>query len=226
MNGDVPLDMTEVDWGDAANEVDAFLNETDDDDEDEGDYGSGMGEDDDGNETDGSSFSYGGDGDDTAPSTSNLTTAATRKRGRNLTDSEDESSASSSKPIVHTRKRVVVGSSSSSALASSVGVGSPLQKRVKTARSRTSKLKVSFPPPSEDGTEEELTKDAEEGVEERSGLRKSDGMSSSTPKSLALLTGEREEEAPPTGASSEMDSDDEAFFKSMAAEVEQGWSKE
>lgn len=161
-----PVDMTEVDWDAAADEVDAFLNETDDDDN--------GGDETDGNETDGSVASNG-----TGP----------RKRHRASTDSEDENPPPKS-----------------NSKASAIDAGSPLQKRVKTSRSRKSKLKVSFPPHPDD----------EPGLSQSVQLppRSSPNRGPPSPP-------------PPDGyepsvGSSSVGSDDDDFGD-MAAELESGW---
>lgn len=173
------LDMTGVDWGDAMDEIDACLDETDEEDL--------------GDQTD-------GDGDVTDGSTSGI--GPGKKRGRvsgeggklNRVGGREEGS-----------------------------VGSPLQKRVKTSRSRKSGLKVSYAV-DDDRTDEGLddlassspapvVADPSESVVEifKGGI---------PPPSIEQKEGE---DAPSQGGSSD-DSDDEAFFASMAAEVESGWS--
>lgn len=190
------FDPGEMDWDDAAKEVDDFLNETDDDE------GVGGGEDTD----DGASA--GGDESDTGSA------KGSRKRGR-LTDSEDEGGPSRSN-----------GAKSKELGDAAVAAGSPLQKRVKTSRARKSKLKVSFP------ASASATEDDEDPTAPQAG-------SSQDASSLAVTTSEPSAAAgggtdsapaspfPPyeaSQASSSLDSDDEAFFASMAAEVEKGWS--
>ena len=98
-----------------------------------------------------------------------------------------------------------------------------MQKRVKTSRSRKSRLKVSYAV-DDDRTDEGLddlassspapvVADPSESVVEifKGGI---------PPPSIEQKEGE---DAPSQGGSSD-DSDDEAFFASMAAEVESGWS--
>lgn len=160
-----PVDMAEIDWDAAADEVDAFLNETDDDD-------AGGGDETDGNETDGSAASSrGGEGP--------------RKRHRTSTDSEDETPLASAPAAVH--------------------AGSPLQKRVKTSRSRTSRLKVSFPPHPDDEPGPPPTVQA---------------PPKPSPNRVPPSPPPPDGYEPSVGSSS-VDSDDD--FGSMAAELESGW---
>ncbi|KAM0746406.1 hypothetical protein T439DRAFT_329851 [Meredithblackwellia eburnea MCA 4105] len=185
-----PVDMTELDWDSAAQEVDAFLNETDDEEAltGGGDYGD---EETDGNDTDASTGSGGG--------------GPKRKRQRFMTDSEDEGGV---------KKKVGGGT---------VPIGSPLQKRVKTSRSRKSGLKVSFPP--NDDEEDDSVGGLAKG--EPKGLNGSNHVPSSPGKAKGSITLSKELPAhqPPDGyepsvGSSSVDSDD---FGDMAAELESGW---
>ncbi|KAK4700719.1 hypothetical protein P7C70_g5523, partial [Phenoliferia sp. Uapishka_3] len=189
-----PVDMTEVDWDEAALEVDAFLNETDDEDD-------GGGDETDGNETDGSVGS--------ARSTTNkgMGEGGVRKRPRASTDSEDDQPRQNPPPQASTKSTTTTSIVSDPALDLT---GSPLQKRVRTSRSRKSKLKVSFPADPEAG-----------------------GATTTTPTSVqlpppkSLLNQPPPSPPPPDGyqisevGSSVGDSDDD--FGSMAAELEMGW---
>ncbi|KAL8292868.1 hypothetical protein RQP46_000562 [Phenoliferia psychrophenolica] len=192
---DEPVDMTEVDWDDAANEVDAFLNETDDDE----DVGGGDGGDEtDGNDTDASN----------ASGRSGRGGGGPRKRHRPSTDSEDD---------VPPEKRLPSTSASSLASTSAAPIpGSPLQKRVKTSRSRKSKLKVSFPPdPDDPPPSVQLDLPARGSSPPRSG-----GPPSPLPMSQPQPQPDGYE---PSVGSSSVDSDDD--FGSMAAELESGWGE-
>lgn len=172
--GDQVQELAELDWNDAAMEVDAFLDETDDDDD-----GEGGGDETDGNETDGSVASVG---------SSVNGGGAKRKRPRtDATGSEDE------------------GDKGSAAAA-----GSPLQKRVRTSRSRKSKLSVVLDPHEEGEGDAEVV---------RTGAR-----AGPVPR-VAPWQGTPSPQPPdgyePSVGSSEIDSDDD--FGSLAAELEQGW---
>ena len=196
MSDALDFDSGEMDWDDAAKEVDDFLNETDDDD------AIGGGEDTD----DGASAA--GDESDTGSAK-----GGSKKRGR-LTDSEDESA---NRP--NGLKSKALGDAV-------VAAGSPLQKRVKTSRARKSKLKVSFPASASATEDEEIVPpqltSSQDGaptvsISKDSSAAATEGGTDSAPAS-PFPTYEASQ------ASSSLDSDDEAFFASMAAEVEKGWS--
>ncbi|GAA5866573.1 hypothetical protein JCM8547_005463 [Rhodosporidiobolus lusitaniae] len=175
----------DLDWGDAMKEVDDLLDETDDEDTASllgGSAGNGGG--------------AGGGGEESEASTS----AALRPRKR---------------PRMSTPPILSSTSSSSSAGADEAGgkaavpaTESPLQKRVKTARSRRSGLKTSL-----SAAQAHAAAAAED--ERRSGGGGGDGLG--------------DEEAFPASsqasqASSALDSDNEDLLASMAADLENGWS--
>lgn len=132
---------------------------------------------------------------------------------------DEESDAGGGRPKKRVRVQTDYESGKEDGGAAAVG-WSPLQKRVKTSRARKSGLKVSFPA-SGDGIEE----------------GESTTTGSSQERDVAVATGTGTASAPASyfprvvdggyegsQASSSLDSDDDAFFASMAAEVEKGWS--
>lgn len=163
--GDEGLDINNVDWGDASKEIEDALNDTDDDGEFDGGEVT-----DDGDLTDSSIQSDHSDG-------RSFKQGKKRERER---DSGDESTNTK-------------GKGKGKLSSSSPTKESPLQKRVKTAMSRKSRLKISYP-----AEGEEISSPAQVEEEGVGGYEGSQGSSS-------------------------LDSDDDAFFASMASELESGW---
>lgn len=186
--GDEDLDITEMDWRDAAKEIEDAMNETDE----EGDVDGAS--DVDGNTTDEGDFTDSSVRSE--PSNGNgLTRLGNKKRERE--DAKGKVKASDSE-----------------------AVGSPLQKRIKRTRSRKSGLKISYPAVSgnddEEETEETLpSKNIPDLIKKAGGSVKTlvEGDEGGGPGYEASV-----------GGSSSLDSDDEAFFASMAAEVESEWA--
>lgn len=162
------FDIDDVDWGDANKEIDDALNETDDDE----------GESVDGYLSDSSIISDRSDG-------------SIRKGKKRERESGDEGDGFTSNGTRIIAGSTLKGKSTSASSSSNLNVGSPLQKRVKTAISRKSRLKNSYP-----AEGEEISSPAQALVQEE-------------------LVGSQ--------ASSSLDSDDDAFFSSMADELESGW---
>lgn len=155
-------------------------------------------DDDDGGGTDGEGSNAGTDDEGRTSSA-----GGSKKRGRAPTDSEDEGSNGKSKTVEG---------------------WSPLQKRVKTSRARKSGLKVSFPAGDLDGESTDAALAVlPAGVASRTGSVNGSAPPSPLPQPTGGGVGGADGyEA--SQASSSLDSDDEAFFASMAAEVEKGWT--
>ncbi|ORY66918.1 hypothetical protein BCR35DRAFT_322307 [Leucosporidium creatinivorum] len=208
----VAFDPGEMDWDDAAKEVDDFLNETDDD---EGGGGGNETDEATGDESDTGSLRGGGGGG-----------GSSRKRARGG-ESEDEAAGARANGVGNGPSNGKGKEKGKEVVDDGVAVGSPLQKRVRTSRARKSKLKVSFPASTGDDGD-----DDDEGGSSQDvplAVRSSGGAVAAA---AAAGAGGGTDSAPPSPfppyeasqASSSLDSDDEAFFASMAAEVEKGWS--
>lgn len=144
--------------------------------------------------------------------TDSSTGGGAKKRRRPQTDSEDEGTAKGT--TSNGVPPAAPNPPAATKVVSTLLAGSPLQKRVKTSRSRKSRLKVSYPAA-------DVEEDERADVEEDS----SQLVEPAPPAPRAPA------EVPPPGdgyeasqGSSSLDSDDDAFFASMAAEVESGWS--
>lgn len=157
------------------------------------------------NETDGDGDDSDDDSDDDDDEKSDLEGPAVRKRVRVSTDSEDERIRTDAK-----RK--------GKATNAPIATGSALSKRIKRSQARKSGLKVSFPPQGDaiDQAEVDST-DHQEMLATAQSL-----PSRSTAVSRSSLP--TNEEPPTASQGSSLDSDDEAFFASMAADVEAGWT--
>lgn len=194
------IDMSNADWAAARDEVDDFLDETDDEDVNSV-QGDGEDDDDDGEASDASIKS----------SSSNLIKVVVRKRARVSSNDSNEEDRSTKRNGNGNGKGKEVDSSP-------LPVGSPLQKRVRTSRSRKSRLNLSFPlGEGEDGKEE-----VEGGMVSISPSPEKPPSSSNSNASARLLEdGGGDDSRPPS--ESEVDSDDD-FLKSMAEELENGWT--
>ncbi|GAA6022101.1 hypothetical protein JCM10207_000762 [Rhodosporidiobolus poonsookiae] len=173
------LELADVDWGSAMQEVDDLLNETDEED----------------------ATSIGGDlaTDDADSDTGSLGSSSgrSRKRPRGSTSSESDGSA-----MPHDRGQVSAGA-----------VESPLQKRVKTARSRKSGLKTSLSA----GALDAARGDGQNGPDE-------EGRNPSSKKRPSLDESALPASSRASQISSSFDSDDDDLLASMVAEVEKGWN--
>ncbi|GAA5844154.1 hypothetical protein JCM11251_002452 [Rhodosporidiobolus azoricus] len=177
---DGELDLDDLDWGDAMKEVDDLLDETDDEDT--------------------ASLLAGGNGTDGGESdTGSVCSAAPRARKRpRMSTPEDGLGGGSGGGRVNGKK------------AAAAATESPLQKRVKMARSRKSGLKTTL-----SAAAMEAAAASPEGargaaaVAERQPSVEAAGFPGSSQASQA---------------SSSLDSDDDDLLASMVAEVEKGWS--
>lgn len=219
------LDMGEIDWGDAAAEMEDLLNDTDADDGtgDEADSTAGDSELD-GDESDAAGSKPGNVGQVRVGG--NVKKRARLSTG---TDSEDDDQQLY-RDGAGGRGQSGSGGGKATAIkgaaadASDIVVGSPLQKRVKRSRARKSGLaKSSFPSAliSSEGNAENET-EARSTTGHTAGSPREAGLSNNA----AAGSGEGIESGPPSAsqASSSFDSDDEAFLASMAADLEKGWA--
>lgn len=219
----VDLDLADLDWGDAMKEVDDLLLETDDDD-DLASLLNGGGDE----TTDGESDTGGG-------SFAGVQAAAPpgsgggRKRPRVSSTPSSESVGSKA------------ASSSSSAAAAAAAAESPLQKRVKTARSRRSGLKTSLsaaaaaaeegdasaqpsaPLPSEPSESQLANKSSVSSSSAAAAAAASNGKNALKGELAAAAIADETAGADLSQASSSIGSDDEDLL-AMAADLESGWS--
>ncbi|GAA6058884.1 hypothetical protein JCM10212_002828 [Sporobolomyces blumeae] len=207
------LNMGEMDWGEAMAEMDDLLNETDDD----------------GTE----------DPDDESDAGVNLTPQEriatgmfrlSRKRARlSAPNTDDESDGGSSSASGPSRNGPARRTKKAPSTATATATESPLQKRVKTARSRSSGLKTSLSAAalaaaavSNPSSDPASTAQDEPSVRvSANGKDAAPDASSTTPSNPVIA--KLDHSAEPSQASSSIDSDDEGFLASMAAELEAGF---
>lgn len=189
------VEVGETVWDQANREMAEFLGESGDDDEDDD-------EDDDDSAEESDVYRKGGGGEKDRPSA--------KKRVRVQTDSEDEGASSTDE-----RRSQGNGSRSSrddkgkGKASIAIPTGSALSKRIKKSQSRKSHLKTFTSPDDVDSEDSSSAVAAVKVV--------SIPLSRSNTNGIAVNEGR----SPP---SSEMNSDEEGYLASMAADLEAGWS--
>ncbi|EGU12936.1 putative RNA polymerase II CTD phosphatase Fcp1 [Rhodotorula toruloides ATCC 204091] len=138
--------------------------------------------------------------------------------GGDTTDGESDAGPSTTTAPRPPRKRARMSTTPSDASAAPPDTESPLQKRVKTARSRKSGLKRSV-------SAAALERSAEKAAEDGSSESQSNGSVKSASGRTSTAEGNGDAvSAAASVASSSIDSDDEDLLASMAADLEQGWT--
>ncbi|BGP31350.1 CTD phosphatase Fcp1 [Rhodotorula toruloides] len=138
--------------------------------------------------------------------------------GGDTTDGESDAGSSAPTAPRPPRKRARMSTTPSNATSVAPGTESPLQKRVKTARSRKSGLKRSV-------SAAALERSAEKAAEDGSSESQSNGSVKSASGRMSMAEGNGDAVSVAASvASSSIDSDDEDLLASMAADLEQGWT--